>query len=212
MKRFAGDLHNPEGYFEWDEVVAIQERLLIDLERWWPSTQGTLALPDQWLIHPSTVAARQQLRLLLDVESVGQQSIWAIKDPRCSRLLPLWIQLAAELDVPLRLLLAVRDPAEVTASLLHRDGPLTGMDANRAQQLWWRHNLEVLHCAQSSHLPLHVIDFGRWFIDPEPQLGHLLSALPSVQPTPAQRQSALDFDSPGASPKPCCCRPDKDSP
>ena len=22
-----GDCHNPEGYFEWDEVVAIQERL-----------------------------------------------------------------------------------------------------------------------------------------------------------------------------------------
>ena len=187
----AGDLHNPEGYFEWDEVVAIQERLLIDLERWWPSTQGILPLPDQWLMHPATVFARHQLHLLLEAESARQQGIWAIKDPRSSRVLPLWIQLAAELDVPLRLILAVRDPAEVTASLLHRDGPLTGMDANRAQQLWWRHNLEVVHAGQSSHLPLHVIDFGRWFVDPEPHLEHLLSALPSLQPTPAQRRHAL---------------------
>ena len=189
----AGDLHNPEGYFEWDEVVAIQERLLIDLERWWPSTQGKLALPDQWLMHPSTVAARHQLRLLLDVESVRQQSIWAIKDPRCSRLLPLWIQLAAELDVPLRLLLAVRDPAEVTASLLHRDGPLTGMDANLAQQLWWRHNLEVVGASQTANLSLSVIDFGRWFVEPEVQLERLLTAFPSIQPTTSQRQSALDL-------------------
>ena len=29
----AGDQHNPEGYFEWDAVVAIQERLLIDLQQ-----------------------------------------------------------------------------------------------------------------------------------------------------------------------------------
>ena len=29
----AGDQHNPEGYFEWDAVVALQERLLIDLQR-----------------------------------------------------------------------------------------------------------------------------------------------------------------------------------
>ena len=39
----AGDQHNPEGYFEWDAVVAIKERLLIDLERWWPAAEGTQA-------------------------------------------------------------------------------------------------------------------------------------------------------------------------
>ncbi len=189
----AADQHNPEGYFEWDEVVAIQERLLTDLDRWWPSEQGVLALPEGWLGHPAVISAARRLRALLAVESARQQRLWAIKDPRCSRLLPLWIQLAAELDLPLQLLLAVRDPAEVTASLLHRDGPLVGMDANRAQQLWWRHNLEVVRDGQAANLSLAVIDFGRWFVEPEAQLELLLSALPSLQPTPAQRQSALDL-------------------
>lgn len=46
-----GDQHNPEGYFEWDAVVAIQERLLIDLERWWPAAEGTQALPEHWLLN-----------------------------------------------------------------------------------------------------------------------------------------------------------------
>ena len=32
-----------------------------------------------------------------------------------------------ELAIPLRLLLAVRDPAEVVTSLVRRDGPLVGM-------------------------------------------------------------------------------------
>ena len=61
----AGDQHNPDGYFEWDAVVAIQERLLIDLQRWWPAPEGTLALPEQWLQHPATEQARLRLRALL---------------------------------------------------------------------------------------------------------------------------------------------------
>ena len=186
----AGDEHNPEGYFEWDAVVAIQERLLIDLERWWPSEQGALPLPDAWRAHPAVADAAAQLRQLLNTESARQQGLWAIKDPRCSRLLPVWIQMASELDLPLQLLLAVRDPAEVTASLLHRDGPLVGMDANRAQQLWWRHNLEVVRYGQASNLPLGVIDFGRWFVEPEAQLELLLSALPSLQPTESKAEAS----------------------
>ena len=189
----AADEHNPEGYFEWDQVVALQERLLIDLERWWPSPEGTLALPDHWLNHPATIAARRELRELLIPELDRHQHPWAIKDPRCSRLLPLWLDLAAELGISLQLLLAVRDPAEVTASLLHRDGPLTGMDANRAQQLWWRHNLEVVHAARTAGLPLEVVDFGHWFDQPEVQLEHLLKACPGLDPTLEQRQQALDL-------------------
>ena len=54
----AADQHNPAGYFEWDQIVAIQERLLIDLERWWPSAQGCSPLPRDWLVHPATRAAR----------------------------------------------------------------------------------------------------------------------------------------------------------
>ena len=54
----AADKHNPAGYFEWDQIVEIQENLLIDLERWWPSEQGCLPLPSAWLLHPAPMAAR----------------------------------------------------------------------------------------------------------------------------------------------------------
>ena len=40
-----GDAHNPEGYFERADVTALQEELLIDLERWWPSPEGMQPLP-----------------------------------------------------------------------------------------------------------------------------------------------------------------------
>ena len=89
--------------------------------------------------------------------------MWAIKDPRCSRLLPLWLELCRELAIPLRLLLAVRDPAEVVTSLVRRDGPLVGMDANRAQQLVVASQRGGDNVAQQADLPWAVVDFDRWF-------------------------------------------------
>ena len=187
----AADQHNPAGYFEWDQIVAIQERLLIDLERWWPSAQGSLPLPSDWLLHPATVAAREQIRALLAPERALQRVPWGLKDPRCSRLLPLWLDLAEDLGLPLRLVLACRDPAEVATSLVHRDGPITGMDHNRAQQLWWVHNRDVLQVAAAARLPVTVADYGRWFSAPDQQLSWLLEALPELQPSPEQQRQAL---------------------
>jgi len=187
----AGDQNNPEGYFEWDAVVALQERLLIDLQRWWPAPEGTLAMPEGWLQHPATRHTYEQLRALVAAARDQQQGLWAIKDPRSSRLLPLWLELCRELAIPLRLLLAVRDPAEVVTSLVRRDGPLVGMDANRAQKLWWRHNLEVISAAQQADLPWLVVDFDRWFQAPEQQLEALEQALPDLRPSPQQLQQAL---------------------
>ncbi len=186
----AADNHNPEGYLEWKELVELQERLLIDLDRWWPSAHGCQALPDGWMQHPATRAARVKLIELLRPALAQQSGPWAIKDPRTSRLLPLWLDLAAELGVPLRLLLAVRDPAEVASSLIRRDGPTAGMDLGRAQQLWWRHNLEPLHAAPAAR-PLAVVDFAAWFSQPEAQLESLLEGLPELRPNAAQSRQAL---------------------
>ena len=187
----SADEHNPAGYYEWDRVVSIQERLLIDLDRWWPSLQGCQPLPEGWLQHPATVRASLSLRELLSRQINHQLSPWCIKDPRTSRLLPLWIGLASELQLPLRLILAVRDPVEVVRSLVKRDGPITGMDHNRAQQLWWRHNVEVLHTARAFGLPVSVIVYGRWFDQPAQQLTALLEALPECQPSDQMVSAAL---------------------
>jgi GT2 family glycosyltransferase len=186
-----GDRHNPEGYFEWDELVQLQERLLIDLDRWWPSAQGCLSLPPGWLDHPASLAAhKDMIRILERVTTRIKAPCWAFKDPRTSRLLPLWLRMASELSIPLRLLLAVRDPAEVTRSLVQRDGPSTGMNTQRAQILWWQFTLEPLQAAAES-LPVTTIHYGHWFSQPELQLQRLLAAMPELRPTPEQRRTAL---------------------
>ena len=76
------DQHNPAGYFEWDQIVEIQERLLIDLGRWWPSQQGCLPLPRDWLLHPATLAAREQIRALLAPEQLLQRGSLRPHGPR----------------------------------------------------------------------------------------------------------------------------------
>ena len=185
------DHHNPQGYFEWQEIMALQERLLIDLNRWWPSAQGCLPMPPGWLDHAATRAAAAKLRCILQSTLPHLEApCWAIKDPRTSRLLPMWLQVAEELHIPLQLLLAVRDPAEVMHSLVKRDGPITGMDARRAQALWWRFTLEPLQAAPAN-LAITRINYDDWFEQPGQQLQRLLAVLPGIAPSSEQCSSAL---------------------
>ena len=162
-----GDVHNPEGYFERADVTALQEQLLIDLERWWPSPRGMEPLPEGWLESERGEKALADLLALLHPETERQQSPWAIKDPRSSLLLPLWKEACLRLNIPLQLLLAVRDPAEVMVSLMRRDQAVTGMDCWRAQRLWWHHNAQVLR--DGADLPLQVVSYSHWF---EPSTAH----------------------------------------
>ena len=156
-----GDAHNPEGYFERADVTALQEELLIDLERWWPSPRGMQPLPQGWLDSTRGQRALGDLKALLQSEAEAQTGPWAIKDPRSSLLLPLWKHACQNLNIPLQLLLAVRDPAEVMVSLVRRDQSVTGMDGWRAQRLWWHHNTQVLH--DGADLPLQVVSYSHWF-------------------------------------------------
>ncbi len=182
----AGDTHNPEGYYERADITALQEQLLIDLERWWPSPRGMDPLPAGWLEQPRGQRALAELGAILSTERQHQSGPWAIKDPRSSLLLPLWKRACQQQGIPLRLLLAVRDPAEVIVSVVQRDQAYTGMDSWRAQRLWWHHNAEVLRHADD--LPLQVVSYSHWF---EPQ--RALQQLAQLNPTATahQRQQAL---------------------
>jgi GT2 family glycosyltransferase len=181
-----GDHNNPEGYFERADITALQEQLLINLERWWPSPRGMEPLPQGWLATPWAQQTLAQLIELLEPEARCQSGPWAIKDPRSSLLLPLWQTACSQLSIPLQLLLVVRDPAEVMVSLVRRDQQATGMDGWRAQRLWWHHNAQVL--LNGKDLPLQVISYSHWF-DPELAQAQLRRLTPNC--SNQQQQEAL---------------------
>ena len=183
------DSHNPEGYFEHADVTALQEQLLIDLGRWWPSPRGMQPLPEGWLNSPRGQRALGDLTALLQIEAEAQTGPWAIKDPRSSLLLPLWRLVAAELNLPLRLLLAFRHPAEVVTSLVNRDAAATEMTSARAQALWIRHQQQVL--VDAGDLPLHVVSYSRWFDEPKTQIQALQTFCRPDNNDPTALQTAL---------------------
>jgi GT2 family glycosyltransferase len=166
------DIHNPEGYYEQLAIRDLQEQLLLELHRMWPTAAGTLPLPEHWLDTPSVLRAERRLEGMLRQESCRQPAPWAIKDPRTSLLLPLWRRVADRLGMELRLVQALREPAAVVQSLVQRDGPLAGMTPLRAQQLWWHHHHRIHVDGQG--LDCLTIRYEEWFT---PRAGDQLQAL-----------------------------------
>ena len=100
---------NRLGFWEHTRVVAIHEMLLGDLGSSWHDTR---ALPENWM---STEAARKaKLAITELVESDFSESpLWAVKDPRLCRLVPLWKEVLDGLGVAISVVFSVRHPGEV---------------------------------------------------------------------------------------------------
>ena len=93
---------------------------------------------------------RRHLSLLLQDE-YSTSPLFVVKDPRISRLLPLWFAVMAELQVAPAIAIAVRNPLEVAASLKARDGFTT----TKSLLLWLRHALEAEQ--HSRHRPRSIV-------------------------------------------------------
>ena len=115
-------------------MVQAHDAFLRDIGSSW---DDVAALPDGAFVSAAARELRQQLALLLH-EEYGASSLFVVKDPRISRLLPLWFAVLAELQIAPAIALAVRNPLEVAASLKARDGFTT----TKSLLLWLRHTLE----------------------------------------------------------------------
>jgi hypothetical protein len=108
---------NIRGYWESKTVVQIHEQLLEDLGS---SSGDPLPLPDDWVNTSFARLARERLAGLIESE-FADSSLFVVKDPRLSKLLPLWVELLAEIDVDIVVVMPFRNPLEVAASLDERD-------------------------------------------------------------------------------------------
>lgn len=110
--------NNQHGFWEHLDAVDVDERLLHHLGRsWW----DTRSLPQGWLHAPGTASLRPRIGALVRDEFSGSP-LWALKDPRLCRLLPLWLEELKAAGVQVKLVFMLRHPEEVTASLARRDG------------------------------------------------------------------------------------------
>lgn len=184
---------NAQGYGEHAEVVAIQETLLDQLGRTWHGPAGMLSLPPDWQRWPETTAARDRLRSLISSE-IRDGNLWAVKDPRSSRLLPLWIDLLTELGISLSTLVCVRHPDAVAGSLVLRNA----MSPKHAFELWRTHHQDIRSApsvgasfshgaagvesvsrstAASMHSPPVYVDYDGLLNDPNSMFARVLEEL-----------------------------------
>ena len=140
---------NEAGYWESLDLNALHEELFNALSLSWESLEK---FPDHWLDSLPVAPFRQKLLAFLRREFPANPLL-AIKDPRISRLVPLWTSVLAEVNIRPVFLICLRNPLEVTASLER----LYSVHPHYAQLLWLRYMLDAERLTRS--LPRCIISY-----------------------------------------------------
>lgn len=117
----AGENHsNPLGHFERWEIMELQDEVLSLFDRGYHSLSHDYPLPPAWWADFRLRPLKERLKSCLTT-IMSRSDLFGFKDPRTTRLLPMWHQIFAELKLNPRFVVCLRDPAHVAASLLARD-------------------------------------------------------------------------------------------
>ncbi|HTL19042.1 MAG TPA: sulfotransferase [Patescibacteria group bacterium] len=170
-KLAAADANNPTGYWEHEDICQAQEDLLRQLGRRWIDPTGTFPLPSGWAQSPEAQSCKSRLAAIVEAELSRHAGLWGFKDPRTSRLLLMWQEIFAELNVEPVYVLAVREPASSIESLMK----MCGIPAPHTELLWLLYNLDAVRDA-GNRLRL-VVDYDNWFSNPARQARAILQAL-----------------------------------
>lgn len=158
---------NPRGYWEVEAVVALNDECLAHFGlRWddpWP-------LPEGWLDDPWTLDWQRRVAHHVTAQ-FENASLFAIKDPRLSRLLPAWLVVLQELDIAPHVLVSIREPAEVAASMHKR----SNMPAPRALLLWLVYTIDAER--NSRDVSRAFVRFGQLLTDPDLVLNRIAQQL-----------------------------------
>ena len=172
---------NALGYFEHLEILDRHIELLCDLESEW---DDVLPLADGWW--EADVAKRHAGSILVILErDFASSSFWGVKDPRMCRLMPVWFPLFAHLNAKPCLLIVLRRPDEVAASLARRNN----MRAEKAYQLWLENTMAAERWSRLH--PRAFITYDELLADPIAVMEAVATALGiswPVAPAAAQEQ------------------------
>jgi hypothetical protein len=177
--------YNEAGHWEQEEIYKIQDALLQQLGRHWNGPAWTYPFPFEWGQRTAIRPFKDQLISIVRGEIEKANGIWGFKDPRTSRLLPLWKEIFAELGLDPLYLLAVRQPAAVVESVLKRDK----LPASRTELLWLLHNLDAVRDT-GDQLRL-VVDYDGWFTHPREQARAVARALDLTWPDAEDERLAM---------------------
>jgi len=179
---------NQKGFFEHEPIVAIHEQLLTELGMHW---SDSTPMPEGWLESEAANKARSALAEIIESE-FKDTPLWALKDPRQCRLMPLWFPLLKEHGIKPHFIIAYRHPEEVAASLAKRDG----ISKDAALETWLTYTVEALFSALD--YPHAIISYDEIMHNWKPTLEHAAKELTIEWPTTieAARDEITSFISP----------------
>ncbi len=184
---------NEEGHWERWELVSIHDRLLAALGRPYGgpgeyNPRHDLPFPPGWWADPAAHAAQRDIEAFLRTRMYPGR-LFGFKDPRTTRLLPLWMDLFERLSLEPRFVVCVRHPTDVALSLNRRDG----IPIQAGEYRWFTYNAD---CFKNIHGNLLVITYENWFREPQRTVSRLRRfVMPDArQPIP---QGVLNIIKPG---------------
>jgi hypothetical protein len=156
---------NDRGHWERREIVEFHDRILGRFNRDYFGQFHDFALPVAWWADPRVAQIRREIVAFLE-QRMGE-GYFGFKDPRTVRLMPMWHQIFNELKLAPKVVLCLRNPAQVARSLHARDG----LDPANGEYRWLVHMIDFFRYA--SNLEFCTVEYEEWFDNPAANLEKL---------------------------------------
>ncbi len=169
---------NARGHWERPFVCHLNDRIFDLYGRGWFDSAHLLAMPELWLSDPRVIALRRDAAAWLRPRLRGPQ-LFGLKDPRVTRLLPFWQTVFTEAGATPRYVMCLREPAQVTRSIVARDG----LPAAQAEYRWLTYNAAAIGGVDTA--AICIVPYEDWFSRPDETTERL--ATHAGLPMPATR-------------------------
>lgn len=147
--------YNAKGYWESQEITDFNDEILTSAGLSWHSWDQ---FGVHWYASPVADRFRDRAQTILASE-FGHSALFVLKDPRICRLMPFWLKALEDFGAIPHVVLPLRNPLEVAASLAQRDA----IDPPFGLLMWLRNVLDAE--AETRHCPRTFLRYERLLVD-----------------------------------------------